>query len=268
MAVDALDEGKPTVASGRSASPTDRLGPVWSVWRAEIVTGVVLIAAMTGQGAFDTDQAPWPVRLAYWSLAIGVGGGLSILIARLLPRSPWRAPALFLLMTGAVALWVWGLSSLMLGADPALWRAPHVVGAVAVVNALALGLVWLIRRGLAISGGEAPATADARPMPPVLAARLPYRFRDAQLYALKAEDHYVRFYTDAGEALVRLNFNAALAAVSEWPGRRTHRSWWIAGAAVTRSSRKDGRGRLILKNGVEAPVSRRFAAELRAAGFL
>ena len=59
----------------------------------------------------------------------------------------------------------------------------------------------------------------------------------------------------------------ALAELDGLEGAQTHRSWWVAKAAVTDARRSDGRGALTLKNGVEAPVSRSYAAALREAGW-
>ncbi len=50
-------------------------------------------------------------------------------------------------------------------------------------------------------------------------------------------------------------------------GARTHRSWWVAKAAVADARRGDGRAVLTLKNGAEAPVSRSYAGALREAGW-
>ncbi len=50
-------------------------------------------------------------------------------------------------------------------------------------------------------------------------------------------------------------------------GARTHRSWWVARAAVRGVEREDGRATLALPGGVTAPVSRAYAKTLRAGGW-
>ena len=50
-------------------------------------------------------------------------------------------------------------------------------------------------------------------------------------------------------------------------GARTHRSWWVAREAVSRVAREDGRVRLVLVDGAQAPVSRAYVKPLRAAGW-
>ena len=67
--------------------------------------------------------------------------------------------------------------------------------------------------------------------------------------------------------LVLMDFAGALARVSGLEGRRVHRSWWVARAAVVGVRRGDGRAMLTLAGGPSAPVSRRYATELRSAGW-
>jgi DNA-binding LytR/AlgR family response regulator len=50
-------------------------------------------------------------------------------------------------------------------------------------------------------------------------------------------------------------------------GAQTHRSWWVAKAAVRAVERGDGRASLTLDGGITAPVSRRYARALREAGW-
>jgi DNA-binding LytR/AlgR family response regulator len=60
----------------------------------------------------------------------------------------------------------------------------------------------------------------------------------------------------------------AVAELGAMPGARTHRSWWVAKGAVQSVRRTNGRIALQLTNGIEAPVSRGYAPELREAGWL
>jgi len=59
----------------------------------------------------------------------------------------------------------------------------------------------------------------------------------------------------------------AIVELEGLEGAQTHRSWWVARAAVTSVERADGRAVLTLKDGAEAPVSRGYARALRAAGW-
>ena len=99
--------------------------------------------------------------------------------------------------------------------------------------------------------------------PPVLRAKLPPRLARARLVAVEAEDHYLRIRTEAGSALVLMRLGDALEALSGLDGFRTHRSWWVARAAVEAVRWKAGRGALTLSDGSSAPVSRTYAAALK-----
>lgn len=64
-----------------------------------------------------------------------------------------------------------------------------------------------------------------------------------------------------------MRLSDAVAELEGLEGAQTHRSWWVAKAAVTEIRRGDGRARLTLKNGVTVPVSRTHARVLREAGW-
>jgi DNA-binding LytR/AlgR family response regulator len=97
--------------------------------------------------------------------------------------------------------------------------------------------------------------------------RLPERLRGAELLAVEAEDHYLRFHTDRGSALMLMKLGDAAAELAGLDGARTHRSWWVARPAVLSATRGGGRASLNLKAGLVAPVSRTFAPRLRQAGW-
>jgi DNA-binding LytR/AlgR family response regulator len=51
-------------------------------------------------------------------------------------------------------------------------------------------------------------------------------------------------------------------------GAQVHRSWWVARDAIVEARRGDGRATLTLKDGSEVPVSRTYARQLRARGWI
>ena len=82
------------------------------------------------------------------------------------------------------------------------------------------------------------------------------------------EDHYVRAHTPAGSTLLLLRMRDAVAELDGVDGLRVHRSWWVARNAVA-GMRREGRNiRLILTNGVEAPVARGETERLRREGWI
>jgi DNA-binding LytR/AlgR family response regulator len=60
----------------------------------------------------------------------------------------------------------------------------------------------------------------------------------------------------------------AIAEMDDVPGAQTHRSWWVAKAALADGAAV-GKGREIpLTNGLSAPVARDSVDRLRQSGFL
>jgi hypothetical protein len=139
--------------------------------------------------------------------------------------------------------------------------ALRVLGAVFASSLVMVALAILIRRR--------PIQTHAVPnAPPAkFLARLPAKLKGAELYAVEAEDHYLRLHTSLGQDLILMRLSDAIAELEGLEGGQTHRSWWVARAAVASAERLDGRAVLTLKDGAEVPVSRGFARELRAAGW-
>ena len=67
--------------------------------------------------------------------------------------------------------------------------------------------------------------------------------------------------------MITLRFGDALGELAGAHGHRTHRSWWVAGGAIESVRWKRGVGEAQLSGGLIAPVSRTYAADLRAAGW-
>lgn len=77
----------------------------------------------------------------------------------------------------------------------------------------------------------------------------------AEIIAIKAEQHYIRIWTDAGTDLVRYRFMDLADALSGSNATQVHRSWWVNLGQV-RGSRTAGRNiELYLGNELKVPVS-------------
>jgi DNA-binding LytR/AlgR family response regulator len=113
---------------------------------------------------------------------------------------------------------------------------------------------------------ETKASADAA-QPTRFIERLPLHLRGARLIAVQAEDHYLRVHTDRGSDLILMRLSDAVCELEGLEGAQTHRSWWVAKAAVRGASRGDGRATLELEGGLIAPVSRSYAGRLRETGW-
>jgi DNA-binding LytR/AlgR family response regulator len=88
------------------------------------------------------------------------------------------------------------------------------------------------------------------------------------LYAVSAEDHYLRLHTSKGQDLILMRLTDAIDELEGIEGAQVHRSWWVARDAITEAVRGDGRATLTLKGGAEAPVSRTHARLLRDRGWI
>lgn len=96
---------------------------------------------------------------------------------------------------------------------------------------------------------------------PTLVARLPQSER-GQIVAIKAEDHYVRIYTDAGDGLALLRLRDAIKMARPTTGLQVHRSSWVADRAIKNFRRTGHTGTLYLTNGLEIQVSRSFCGDV------
>ena len=192
------------------------------------------------------------------------GFGLAGLLRRipgLADRPALRALAVVLGLAAPTGLVAAAAAALIHGQSidwPTYWRTVPQIGLVGV------GL-WAL---LLLAARRRPAAPKPlEPRDPTLGGLLPLKLSGARLWALEAQDHYVRLYTDRGSDLVLMGFEAALAKAAGLDGRRVHRSWWVARDAITAIHRGDGRAVFTLRAGVQAPVSRRYARGLRSAGW-
>ena len=251
-----------------------------------IGTMAALVLAFTG--AFDTDQIALGPRLAYWLGVVLAGSALGLVIT-------WAVQA-----WGGLARWRWaetGLASLLIALPltfivvvasaitfgPLTITAATVLGFFTIVFPVSL-VMTLINWTTAAKEGQAPAPEQApeapiqpaagptrspaaATLPAGFAERLPVQLRSGRLIALAAEDHYLRVFTDQGNDLVLMRMADAVTLLADVPGARVHRSWWVARAAVTGTTRDGDRMVLMLENGLSAPVSRTERPKLAAAGW-
>lgn len=231
---------------------------------------IALIAGlfMAWVGALGSGSASLPVRLAYWAAIMTGGTVLGVATSEFVERRglladrPWLQGALTaFLMAVPYTFVVWGVSRLVFpqSTGPNLWRA---FGDVLVVS----GVMVAINR---LANQQPVETHAAKPgaPPPRFLERLPPKLKGAELYAVEAEDHYLRLHTSKGSDLILMRLADAIAELEGLEGAQTHRSWWVARAAVVSARRADGRAVLALPSGAEAPVSRSYAKALREEGW-
>jgi hypothetical protein len=245
--------------------------PAVPPWLRRAAADLALFAAiglvMAFLGPFGSAERPLPDRLGYWAACMIGGGAIGIAIDEAVRRRTGRFWVRLLLV-----------SALM---------TPPVTALVALINVASYGteVVQAFPRGLWFQvfvvsfaamalrqlawAQPAPAPA-AEPAAEPLAAfrrRLSARRREASVFAVEAEDHYLRVHTDAGSELITARFGDALAELATARGFRTHRSWWVAADAIEDVKWLRGRGEARLKCGLTVPISRSQAGALKAAGW-
>lgn len=248
-----------------------------SVQPALMVLGLGSFLAI--MGPFSSHSMGWPWVWIYWTGFIALGAGVGFTLGRvlpsLLPDAPeWTIYALIAMavsvpVTGGVIFVNSGFSFDFSAAELAL-----TYFLVLFISSFATAVVYVIDRlrgvradGSVVASAQQPSFGPRPSAGAALTEKLPPRLRDAELWSMSAEDHYLRVRTERGEALILMRLSDAVAACEGLDGARTHRSWWVAKAALDDVRKGDGRGVLILKDGVEAPVSRTYYSALKEAGW-
>jgi hypothetical protein len=221
-------------------------------------------------GPFGTIERSAVLRMSYWPIVIVGGSVIGITIDAFVSRRLagfWvRLLTVSFVMTPAVCLLVWWVSQTMLGPYPAQPHLPDILYqvfvisfAVMVLRQLAWRAVWTERHVVEKEEIAVPSG--------VFRERLSAKRRSARLWAVEADDHYLRVHTDAGEELITLRFSDALAELEPLAGYQTHRSWWVAAGAIEAVRWRRGGGELRLVSGLTVPVSRTHAAALKREGW-
>lgn len=251
--------------------------PAWAVSMlrgSAISIGLGVIFAWFG--VYGTAEIPFPARIVYWSGLIAVGAATALFVSPLVFERWLKTahPALQIAVAsllislpvtiGIIILEAAGDGSLT---QPMWWGQQYLY--VVVVSALLTTGGWALDRLQEKSAAMALATTQpASAGSPAFAERLPIKFRSGTVYAVSAEDHYLRVHTSLGETMVLMRLADAVRELASLEGLQTHRSWWVAKQGLADASRDDGKVTLKLKSGAEAPVSRTYQKAVKDAGWL
>lgn len=234
------------------------------------MVAAVVASVLALSGGFGFGRFPLIERLAYWLGVLLIGALLGRFVSTFCLPRPWfaaRPIRAAVLMTFLI-----GLPMTVVSAASVAWMKRlefdaslllEVLPAALLVTAGIVILAFLVRDREAVETHQAPAGAP----PARFLARLPERLAGADLWAVQAEDHYLRLRTSRGEDLVLMRLADALVELEGIEGARTHRSWWVARGAVSGVERGEGRATLILPDGARAPVSRSYLKPLKEAGW-
>jgi len=232
--------------------------------------GLAAVAAvfLSISNAFGTGEMPFALRLAYWSMLLVLGTLWGSLVARYLLRPEDRRGRWVRVVLTAVVMAVpftgvvWVFTRTFVGAGTPARLMPLLF---LPVFAISLAMVAL---NVLVEGRRADAAQAPPPAPPKFLERLPLRLRGAEVWAVEAEDHYLRLHTSKGQDLILMRLADAVSELEGIEGMQVHRSWWVARDAITDARRGDGRATLTLKDGSQVPVSRTYAAQLRERGWI
>lgn len=266
-----MPEPNPERASAGETAPAWVRGAVWGVWLQVAGACAIVGVVLTSAGAFGTGALQIAPRFLYWLAMMMVGASVGVTVARFAIPEAWFRQRWFLVMLPVALGTAIPMSLITAVADSLVthrhFRLAHIAEVfptTLVTTTAVTALAFLIRRRPpAAATHAAPAGAP----PPKFLARLPDRLKGAELWAVEAEDHYLRLHTSLGQDLILMRLSDALTELDGIEGAQTHRSWWVAKAAVTETERADGRATLTLKDGAKAPVSRSFMPLLRDEGW-
>lgn len=234
------------------------------------------LAIAVASGAFLTLSAPFGTgdatlgrRAAYWFTLMIAGYLFGSFIARFFFRDTRRRdwPAWLRVLIASIAMaapftFVVSAGSRVFLGPPA--QAPNwlvLFPSVWSVTIILTAINMLVE-------ARRSALTHATPQPPKFLDRLPLKLRGAEVWAVEAEDHYLRLHTSKGQDLILLRLADAVAELEGIEGAQVHRSWWVARDAIADARRGDGRATLTLKDGSEVPVSRTYAGLLRERGWI
>lgn len=92
--------------------------------------------------------------------------------------------------------------------------------------------------------------------------KLPVDVRSTPML-MQAQEHYINVTTEKGASLILYKFGKAVEELPKPLGVQTHRSFWVAHDNIQGWSKSENGIKLVLKYGVEAPVSRRFEHQIK-----
>lgn len=239
-------------------------------WVRIYALAIILAIILAITSAAGTGNQSFGVRLVYWiglmaggtAIAQGVDG-LMGKAGHLFRKQSHRIIIHAFLIIVPITLFVWVVNSLMhrgvLGPEAVFTLLGYTVPICLAMTGLRALMNPIPRQ----SHRFAPDTS----LPVALRERLPFKFQQSEIYAVSAEDHYLRVYTAAGQTQLLMRLYDAIRELEGIEGTQTHRSWWVALGAIREVEKKDGRVCLTLADGTRAPVSRSFHKSLRAEGW-
>jgi len=241
----------------------------WKGWARGLAIALVGATFLAFGEAFGSAAMALPQRFAYWLglMILGWLWGVSVsafFFGRIVrPQRLWLRIAISALVISIPYSFV--VAAATAWARGSRFDNLRNIAEVFVATTF-IATVMIIINVLVARQSQGVTSAGAQP--PKFLARLPLKLRGADVWAVEAEDHYLRLHTSKGQDLILMRLSDAVAELEGIEGARVHRSWWVARDAITEAVRGDGRAALTLKDGAEVPVSRTYARLLRERGWI
>jgi len=243
----------------------------WDLVRSTVLPGVIVGAFLGFVGAFGTGDMPLAQRIPFMIAISWVATLMGVAAFRIAGMAAWANGAYWRLGLAAGILMFAPMGLVVWASVRMVAPATHTPGVAAIPGYLLVSLVTSLFFCLLVAWMRRDAGKPAVPgvaAPPKFLERLPLKLRGAEVWAVEAEDHYLRLHTSKGQDLILLRLADAVAELEGVEGMQVHRSWWVARDAITGARRGDGRATLTLKDGAEVPVSRTYAGQLREKGWI
>jgi len=226
-----------------------------------IVTCTLAGLVLSILAPYGTQQFKTPYRFAYWiglCLAGGFGASIISLAEHLRNKKFSRWVCAFyqsITATLAVSLAILLITYRSIGHIPSLQEFTAILFYIWVISITIAAVGALVAKN---TGGDDPAPKRA-----ALYERLSPKHRSAEIYALAAEDHYVRVITSKGDDLVLMRLSDAIKETAPLKGLSPHRSWWVAEGGAQSVKKSE----IILHTKQAVPISRSGMKSVRAAGW-
>lgn len=241
----------------------------WRSFAAAGAAGVFLALS----NAFDMASMSLAWRILYWVPTLLVGTAIGRFTGQRIARRPQIGEStlalwaiLSALLTLVMAVISWGYLRFLIGVAPNI-SIYYFTGSVGLVSGAVTAIMILINRpGFATHGAMSDVGSGAVPVR--FLDRLPGKLLGGVIYAVQAEDHYLRIRTSKGSDLILMRLTDAIGELEGIEGAQTHRSWWVAKDGIDKVKPANGRVTLVLKDGAEAPVSRPNVRALRDSGWI
>ncbi|RBP51728.1 LytTR family DNA-binding domain-containing protein [Arenicella xantha] len=230
---------------------------VFKNWPLQIGYAALLVSLLVMGRAYATDNIGFPLRLAMWSIIVGlIVVQTRIIFGFIQPRLP--LPVVAEAVTLTLTSFLCAAELALLKYTPLLPKShdPYfefVLFLIAPVFILGGGAL-LLDRFVSSQQNHSKNIAANRPA--------------SEILTVQAQEHYILLTTAEGTKIRRGKFREQVAQLKGLDGIQVHRSWWVARAAVSSVTKQERDYVIQLVSGECVPVARSKVALLREMGWI